>query len=98
MITRRNTMNNYELMLLVSPTDAQEALTETKAIMESFEVKIQNENDMGVQKLAYKIKKSTEGHYVLLDVELDGKKISTMSKEFNLVQNLWRYIFVKKEA
>jgi|GEM_PF-2936668 len=47
--------------------------------------------------MAYKINSSNRGFYVLLDLEMDGKNIVSLTKLFNLDLNIWRHMFVKKE-
>jgi len=51
----------------------------------------------GDKKLAYKIKGSETGHYVLWTLELDGTAIKGLNTEFNLEANIWRYMFVNLE-
>jgi len=48
--------------------------------------------------MAYKINKVDRAYYILFDLDMDGKLIKDLSKTMNLNANLWRYMFVKKEA
>ena len=96
-------MANYELMFIVNPSLSEEEKTTSidnlKTILEKFSAKVEKEEVIGEQKLAYKINKSTTGFYVLMDLEMNGEEIKNISKEINLVsKNIWRYMFTKKEA
>ena len=95
-------MANYELMLITNPniTDEErnECIWELKELFEKNSVKIEKEDIWGDKKLAYKINKSDRGFYYLYDLDLDGKLIKVLSKSINLNTNIWRYMFVKKEA
>jgi len=96
-------MANYELMFIVNPNLSEEEKTTSidnlKTILEKFSAKVEKEEVIGEQKLAYKINKSTTGFYVLMDLEMNGEEIKNISKEINLVsKNIWRYMFTKKEA
>ncbi|QFR39702.1 30S ribosomal protein S6 [Candidatus Gracilibacteria bacterium 28_42_T64] len=95
-------MANYELMLITNPniTDEErnECIGELKELFEKNSVKIENEDIWGDKKLAYKINKCERGFYHLYDLDFDGKLIKVLSKSINLNANIWRYMFVKKEA
>lgn len=95
-------MANYELMLIVNPSLTDEERTtsidELKALFDKNSVRIEKEDVWGEKKLAYKINKSEKGFYIIFDLDLDGKLIKEISKTMNLNRNIWRYMFVKKEA
>jgi ribosomal protein S6 len=48
--------------------------------------------------MAYKIKGSDTGYYILLDLEVDGKGLKSLNTNMNLDTNLWRYMFVNLDA
>jgi len=68
-------MANYELMFIIDPSLSEEDKTSRidnfKSILEKFSAKVEKEEVIGEQKLAYKINKSTTGFYVLLDLEMN---------------------------
>ena len=90
------------MMAIVNPTVSEEernaSIDELKALLEKNSVKIEKEDVWGDKKMAYKINKSDRGFYILYDLDMDGKLISSLSKTINLNTNIWRYMFVKKEA
>ncbi len=95
-------MANYELMTIVNPTVSEEernaSINELKELFEKKSIKIEKEDVWGDKKMSYKINKSDRGFYVLFDLDMDGKLIKDLSKTINLNKNIWRYMFVKKEA
>jgi small subunit ribosomal protein S6 len=95
-------MANYEMMAIVNPTITEEernaSVEELKVLFEKNSVKIEKEDVWGDKKMAYKINKSDRGFYILFDLDMDGKLITSLSKTINLNTNIWRYMFVKKEA
>ncbi len=95
-------MANYELMAIVDPTisesERNESIAELKAALEKSSAKIEKEDVWGDKKMAYKINKSDRWFYILYDLDMDGKQIKDLSKTINLNKNIWRYMFVKKEA
>lgn len=95
-------MANYELMAIINPTVTEDernaSINELKELFKKNSVKIEKEDVWGDKKMAYKINKSDRAFYILFDLELDGKLIKDLSKTINLNTNIWRYMFVKKEA
>jgi len=95
-------MANYELMAIIDPSISEEerndSVNELKELFKKNSIKIENEDIWWDKKLAYKINKSDRGFYILLDLDMDGKLIKDLSKTINLNKNIWRYMFVKKEA
>ncbi len=90
----------YELMLLLKP-DVKPS--QEKKFFESLDKfikdkgEIKGKQNLGLRKLAYKIKKQTEGNYWLLKLKLEGKEVKSLAKKFNLEEILLRYLFVVKE-
>lgn len=95
-------MANYELMAIIDPslseTDRNELINELKSNLEKNSAKVEKEDVWGDKKMAYKINKSDRWFYILYELDMDGKQIKDLSKTINLNKNIWRYMFVKKEA
>jgi ribosomal protein S6 len=47
--------------------------------------------------MAYKINASHRGFYILYSLEMEGKKLLTITKFMNLDKNIWRHMFVKQD-
>ena len=65
-------MNKYESVVIINPNVEENAL---KALIEKFQTLINTDgeveqvNELGKKKLAYEIKKNTEGNYVAINFE-----------------------------
>jgi len=94
-------MRKYELMLIINPElgDAGAAtfLGEVKSELEAVGVKIEKEDIWGVRDLAYKIKNSPTGYYVLYTLGLEKGNFFSVIKSFNLKKDMWRHMFVRLE-
>ena len=96
-------MANYELMLIVEPSladdwEREKSFWELKALFKKNSVEIEKEDIWWDKKLAYKINGSERGFYILYDLNMDGKLIKDLSKTMNLNKSIWRYMFVNKNT
>lgn len=91
-------MANYEMMMILNPAAGEKEIADSignvEKLLKNAKAKGVKKDELGDKKLAYKIKGSERGHYVLWTFELDGKAIKAMNNEFNLDGNIWRYMFV----
>ena len=94
-------MRKYELMMIVDPTlsdtDRTALLDELKAELAAHGANVTNEDLIGEKTLAYKIRASATGYYVLYIVESEGQGFFDLAKSFNLKKALWRHMFVRLE-
>ncbi len=91
----------YEGMYILSTTlsdDARQKALEkiTNAIAEKGG-EIHKTFDQGRKRLAYEINKRREGHYFLLFFSISTQAIKQMWKEYNLNEDLIRFITLKVE-
>src|SRR5688500_3303259 len=52
-------------------------------------------DDIGIRTLAYPIKKKTEGHYVLFEVDGSGQEIMELERRMRVNDMIMRYITVR---
>lgn len=94
-------MRKYELMLILNPelgdAGAATLLGEVKSELKAEGVKIEKEDIWGVRDLAYKIKNSPTGYYVLYTLGLEKGNFFSVIKSFNLKKDMWRHMFVRLE-
>lgn len=94
-------MHKYELMMIVDPTvsddDRTALLTEVQHEVTQDGSRILTTDLWGVKNLAYKIRASQTGYYVLFTIESTGRNIPQISKHFNLKKAIWRYMFIRLE-
>lgn len=94
-------MRKYELLLILNPDltaeDKTALIADIKEELTSGQVKIAGEDDWWAKTLAYKIKWSKIGHYLLLNLESDWSKFFEITKSFNIKKDIWRHMFVRLE-
>jgi small subunit ribosomal protein S6 len=91
-------MRNYEAVLIFKPDG--ELLAKGKEFMMGLfkdnGCNVVNEEDMGERDLAYEIKKSSKGIYVLYQFESEPDKIQAFDKALKLRSEILKYLFVRK--
>jgi small subunit ribosomal protein S6 len=89
----------YEVMYIVKPDTAEDDLTKLndslRSVIEREGGNIVKLEDMGVRKLAYEIKRNTEGHYVLFEIEGSGREIAELERRMRVNDAIIRYITVR---
>jgi len=86
-------MPKYEIMLIVDPsTDGKVVESIAK---DTFKGSVKFEV-MDRTELAYEIKKSKTGKYLMLNVESDGDDVKEFTRKVNIEKTVWRYLVVNK--
>ena len=55
-------------------------------------------NEWGLRRLAYPIRKFTEGYYVLYEGSLDPTRITEIERSMQYMEDVLRYLVVRKES
>ncbi len=93
-------LNKYETLFIISPDLDEEA---TAAMVERFRnlletsAQLENIDEWGKRKLAYKIKDKTEGYYVLADFSAESDFPRELERIFKITDGIMKYLIVKKE-
>lgn len=94
-------MRNYELVIVL---DGKTTVAKKKTITEKLEKMFKDVKgkdgkvkDWGVRDLAYKIKKSTTGLYLIFSLELEGENVKEISNKLRLEGDLIRYLLIRKD-
>ncbi|MBT3865224.1 30S ribosomal protein S6 [Candidatus Peregrinibacteria bacterium] len=99
-MTEETTLLKYELMLILDPDLGEEGtakqLETIKKYIKSAGGNVVQEDLWGVRDLAYRIAKRDRGYYIVLEVELEGLKITELKKELELEPNLVRFLLIKQ--
>ena len=89
----------YEVMYIAAPETADEDVTKLNEAIEQLIVKeggsIVKTELMGRRKLAYPIKKKTEGHYTLFEIEGSGQEIAELERRFRVNDAVIRFVTVR---
>ena len=92
-------MNKYESVVIINPNVEENAL---KELIERFQTlintdgKVEKVTEIGKKKLAYEIKKNTEGYYVVYDFEANPGLIAELERNYRITDEVIKFIVVKK--
>ena len=95
-------MNKYELVLVVNAKiedDARAAVVEkAKAYVTRFGGTVTEVEDWGKKKLAYEIQHMKEGFYYFIQFEADATCPAEVERRVRIMENVLRYLVVRKDA
>ena len=94
-------LNKYESIYIINPNveaDGVKGLVEKfNALIESEGGKVTETNEWGMKKLAYPIKKLTQGYYVLVNFEAKPEFIDELERVYKITDSVIKFITVRKE-
>ena len=95
-------MSKYELALVVNAKiedEAREAVVEkAKGYVARYGGTVTEVEEWGKKKLAYEIQKMHEGFYYFIQFEADATCPAEVERHVRIMDNVMRYLVVKKEA
>lgn len=95
-------MNKYELTLVVNAKiedEVREAVVEkAKGYIARYNGTVTEVEEWGKKKLAYEIQKMTEGFYYFIHFDSDADCPAEVERHVRIMDNVLRYLIVKKEA
>lgn len=95
-------MNKYELALVVSAKledDARDAVVEkAKGYITRYNGTITEVEEWGKKKLAYEIQKMYEGFYYFIQFEADANAPAEIERHVRIMDNVLRYLVIRKDA
>ena len=95
-------MRQYELMMIVDPSlsaeDRTALVSEIETELSNVGAKIVETNHPGERELAYKIRGSLHGYYLLYTLEKESGDFLEAVKTFNIKPSIWRFMFVRTDA
>ncbi len=94
-------MNKYESVCILAPNNNNEQVS-------NILVKIQNKiaefsdrpiniENLGKKRLAYAIKKNTEGIYLIVNFQSKPEYISELERYYRITEEILKYIIVREE-
>ncbi len=93
-------MNKYESVIIINPNVDEAGV---KALEEKFtglineNGKVEKVDNMGKRKLAYEIKKCTEGTYLVFYFEAKPDSIKELERVYRITDEIMKFIVVRKE-
>ena len=95
-------MSKYELALVVNAKiedEAREAVVETaKGYVARYGGTVTEVEEWGKKRLAYEVQKMREGFYYFIQFEADATCPAEVERHVRIMDNVMRYLVVKKEA
>ena len=95
-------MNKYELAFVVSAKIEDDARTATVEKAKEYITRaggtVTEVEDQGKKKLAYEIQHMTEGFYYFIQFEADAACPAELEKRVRIMDNVLRYLVVRKDA
>ncbi len=92
-------MRDYELVLIISPEVAEEEVPNTlekvNEVITSRGGAVVDTNHWGRRKLAYPIKRFTEGNYVLTRFQLEPELVREVEETLKVSEEVLRHLIVK---
>lgn len=89
-------MTLYDTTFILNPqleeSGLDERVKEAVELVNSHGGKVTKENRIGMRRLAYEIEKLTQGYYVNLVFEGDGKTVKELERRLRLDENCLRFL------
>jgi len=89
----------YELLYIVPAPLTEKNLPDVskkvKKLIESFGGKIVKEENLGNKKLSYSIKRAYRGFYLLINFEMEAKKLKEFNQNLKLMPEILRHLIIK---
>jgi small subunit ribosomal protein S6 len=94
------TMREYELVFILQPELEESAITDSINRVQGWITeaggKVVKTDLWGKRKLAYPIRKQTEGHYVLMNVSMAPKFGSELERNMRFYEPIMRFLLTVK--
>ena len=91
----------YEVMFIVRPDLAEEEVDKIIASLEQTVTNgggtIRSTEKMGRRKLAYLVRKFSEGNYILLTVDADGPLVAELERRLRVTEQVIKFITVRMD-
>lgn len=93
-------MNKYESVIIINPSLEEQGI---KDVITKFtdlinnNGKVENVDEMGRRKLAYEIKKQSEGYYVVFTFEANPEFITELERIYRITDSVMKFITIRKE-
>lgn len=93
-------MNKYESVIIINPSleeqGIKDVITKFTDLINS-DGKVENVDEMGRRKLAYEIKKKSEGYYVVYTFEANPELITELERIYRITDSVMKFITIRKE-
>ena len=93
-------MNKYESVFIINPSVEDAGV---KSLIQKFsdlingDGKVESVDELGKKKLAYEIKKNTEGNYVVLNFEANPAVVAELERIYRITDEVMKFITIRKD-
>ena len=93
-------MNKYETVFIINPSVEEAGI---KDLIQKFsdiinnDGKVEEVQEMGKRKLAYEIKKNSEGYYVVINFEANPELIKELERSYRITDSVIKFIVIRKD-
>ena len=93
-------MNKYETVFIINPSVEEAGI---KDLIQKFsdiinnDGKVEEVQEMGKRKLAYEIKKNSEGYYVVINFEAKPELIKELERNYRITDSVIKFIVIRKD-
>ena len=95
-------MNKYELALVLSTKLDDEAkqaeFNKVTELLARFGGTVEKVDDWGKRRLAYEIKKETEGFFSFITFDAEPTAPAEIESRLRIMENVLRYLIIRKDA
>ena len=94
-------MRHYEIVFLVHPDQSEQVpamLERYKGMIAAGNGSVHRLEDWGRRQLTFPITKVHKAHYVLMNIECDGKTLSELTGAFRFSDAVLRHLVIKMDA
>jgi len=94
-----NGMNKYESVVIINPSVEEQGI---KALIAKFtdlinsDGKLEKVEELGKKKLAYEIKKNSEGYYIVLNFEANPNLVAELERVYRITDEVIKFIVVRE--
>ena len=93
-------MNKYETVFIINPSVEDAGV---KSLIQKFsdlinsDGKVEKVDELGKKKLAYEIKKNSEGNYVAINFEANPSLIAELERVYRITDEVMKFITIRKD-
>ncbi len=98
-------MNSYESIMILIPEIEEKRKNEIIEKIKNLIVEYSNGavinlevEEMGKKKLAYEIKKKTEGYYVVINFMAEPEAIRELERYYRITDEIMKFLTIRKEG
>jgi small subunit ribosomal protein S6 len=95
-------VRDYELMYIVRPDvdddGLRAAVDSVKSLVEGQGGEVRRTTMWGKRRLAYEVKHLRDGHYVIVELRLDGGRVAEVERALRIHDTVFRHLLVVQEV